>query len=29
MMRDKPQPVIDAYTHFLKVGETPATMEDF
>jgi ABC-type polysaccharide/polyol phosphate transport system ATPase subunit len=29
MMRGEPQAVIDAYTHFLKVGETPATMEDF
>jgi len=29
MMRDKPQQVISAYTRFLKVGETPATMEDF
>lgn len=29
MMRDKPQEVINAYTKFLKVGETPATMEDF
>jgi ABC-type polysaccharide/polyol phosphate transport system ATPase subunit len=29
MMRDQPQAVIDAYTKFLKVGETPATMEDF
>ena len=29
MMRGEPQPIIDAYTTFLKVGETPTTMEDF
>jgi len=29
MMRGAPQEVINAYTRFLKVGETPTTMEDF
>jgi len=29
MMRSDPQSVINGYTRFLKVGETPATMEDF
>jgi ABC-2 type transport system ATP-binding protein/teichoic acid transport system ATP-binding protein len=29
MLRDEPQAVIDAYTKFLKVGETATTMEDF
>ena len=29
MLRGEPQDVIDAYTKFLKVGETATTMEDF
>ncbi|MDP9183500.1 MAG: ABC transporter ATP-binding protein [Actinomycetota bacterium] len=29
MLREEPQKVIDAYTKFMKVGETAQTMEDF